>query len=206
MTDKDTIKNSIDSIEPTDGAKERMLANIRSKAETESKLKVTKPLGRILPLAACLALVVGIAFFNADDTKPTPLSDDGAAKSVQSTEHIEYVSSPSILEERLGFELPLPTNAANSVCAIIDGDTALVAFDSSGSQFELRSSKNGKGISDLAGTEVARSDIGGAVLSTIKNGGGVYLMLTWEENGVTHCIISADCSPDDIKSLYFSLP
>lgn len=205
--DNDIIKNSIDAIEPDAAAKVRMRANISAKAEKSRAAKraaVKKLCVRILPVAACIALFIAVFNLSPDDVA-LPLSGGGELRTAAEDVNTVYVDSVAELEERLDIKLPLPDACDSPVCAVMDGDIAVVSFNWHGRQYELRSAKDGD-LGSLDGEVIASAKVGSAVLDTVENGGGNYLVLTWDEGGAKHCLVSADCSPDDIRALYYSLP
>lgn len=209
MNDRDTVKKSIDAIEPENGAKERMLSNIRSKAnaeKSETKSRGIKNALHYLPLVACFAFVVLALWLLPRDDGTAVMSDEPAIRTAQHTDdRVEYVDGLEDVFQRLGIEPLLPNGAEVTSCAIMDGDTADVRFEWHGKSFELLCVK--QGAADLPGEEIASDFVeSGVELGARKVDGSTYLVLTWEHDGVSHCVISAECSSDDMRTLYYSLP
>lgn len=208
MNDRDTVKNSIDSIVPEDGAKERMLENIKAKAAAERKSDKKKRLVRYLPLAACFALVIALAaLLPEDDGDIALLSDDmGKSAAYHSEEGVEYVDSVGDIKARLGIEPAMPDDALPFSFAVMDDAVSVVGFKWHGQSFELFSAKNAADIPTLSGDEIASDLIGAAMLTAMQDKSDTYLSLTWSDGDAIHRVTSRDCSSGDMKTLYYSLP
>lgn len=209
MNDRDIVKNSIDAIEPKSGAKERMLKSIKTKAaaKPEAKAERKKTALRYLPLVACLALIiVGVSLLPKDEGIALLSDDTGARSAYHDADRVEYVDGIDELISALGIEPVLPEDAEIGSCTILDGSTADVRFEWHHKSFELLCAKQQGDIPELPGEKTASGFIGSAELCAIKNDDGTYLALTWERDGVLHCVISAECSSDDMRMLYYSLP
>lgn len=210
MNDRDTVKKSIDAIEPESGAKERMLSNIKAKADTEkseTKSSGIKNALHYLPLVACFAFAIIALWLLPKDDGTAVMSDEPGIRTAQHTEdRVEYVDGLEDILRRLGIEPQLPDGAEVTSCAVMDGDTADIRFEWHGKSFELLCVKLDEGEITLPGEEIASDFIESAELGAREVDGSTYLVLSWEHNGVSHRVISAECSSDDMRTLYYSLP
>lgn len=211
MTDRDIIKNSIESIEPREGAKERMLANIRLKAAAENSQKAPAAKGKTpmfmkiakwaLPLAACLVVAVTAVKVIPILTAP-PESDQGAMVG----NPFEQVNSPEEFEKRLGITLDAPEGASEIEYSIIDDTAADIRFTFGKNAYCLRASTQSGDFSGVNGVEAASEQIdseNSAVLFTIKSGADNFLKLTWSDGKVNYILSNTDGgSADEIKRIY----
>lgn len=208
MNDRETVKNSIDSIIPEDGAKERMLENIKAKAAAERKSDKKKNLVRYLPLAACFALVIALAALlpEGDDNIALLSGDMGKSAAYHSEEGVEHVDNADDIKARLGIDPAMPDDALPLSFAVVDDAVSVVRFKWHGHSFELFSAKNAADIPALSGKEIASDLIGTAILTAMQDKSGTYLSLTWSDGEAIHRVDSHDCSSGDMKTLYYSLP
>lgn len=209
------IRESIDGIGPSDGARERMLANIRRKAaeqtlreEKQPEKAKSVPFKRVvkwaLPIAACFAVAVIGAAVISNPSKPSGLPDTGTdvqlpspAADIQDAE--EYETIPGITADA-------PADAENVVYSIIDGSIADIIFDLKGHQYDLRSSKQGGDFSGIYATVIGEEPIDAstdAVLTTYRSGDEIYLKITWTDGAATCILSNTDgASADEIKAVY----
>ncbi|MGN0670309.1 MAG: hypothetical protein ACI4JZ_07145 [Oscillospiraceae bacterium] len=207
------IRKSIDNIEPAEGARERMLRNIKQKAANqqpvqaeETKSRKPIPFGSImkwaLPAAACFAvLIVGISVIPKQNTPPVdssegvmvgnPFGDDLTAEELQ---------------EQLGFSVDLPEEAENAAYNILDGNIANISFEYGGSSYLLRASKQSGDFSGINGTLIKSDKIDAAndaVLETIRGTDYNYFKLTWTDGAVTYILANnTEISAEDITEIY----
>lgn len=214
MTDHDIIKNSIEGIEPREGAKERMLANIRLKAQAQNTQSVqTAPAANkkapmfmriakwALPIAACL--VVAVTAVKVIPILTAPPNDD---KGVMGGSPFVTVSSAEELEQRLGIAIDAPEGASDVGYTMIDNSIAEVRFVFGENEYSLCASKQSGDFSGLYGVEAAAEQLdseNSAVLTTIVSGGQTFLKLTWTDGKINYILSNTDgASADEIKRIY----
>lgn len=219
MSEKNSIREEIDKIEPADGAKERMLQNIRKKAAEQQNTQVQEishskaiPFGKIAkwaaPIAACLVIaVVGVAVFRQQSVPVTP---------VDSSEPLEsgvLVGSPfsdemtaDELREQLGIDFKIPVNAENVVCYIMDGNIGDVRFDSDGGSFILRFSEQSGDFMGISGEPVSNEKIDAstnAVLETIADVEYSIYKISWTDGKLNYILSNnSETTSDTIKAIY----
>lgn len=219
MSEKNSIREEIDKIEPADGAKERMLQNIRKKAAEQQNTQVQEishskaiPFGKIAkwaaPIAACLVIaVVGVAVFRQQSVPVTP---------VDSSEPLEsgvLVGSPfsdemtaDELREQLGIDFKIPVNAENVVCYIMGGNIGDVRFDSDGGSFILRFSEQSGDFMGISGEPVSSEKIDAstnAVLVTIADVEYSIYKISWTDGKLNYILSNnSETTSDTIKAIY----
>jgi hypothetical protein len=212
------IQESINGIEPADGARERMLANIRRKAaeqalredmapEQPEKAKLL-PFKRItkwaLPIAACFAIAVIGAAVILNPSKPSDPPNTG--NDVQIPNPIVDIQDAEEFETRLGITADAPAGAENVICSIIDGNMADIVFDLEGRQYDLRASKQSGDFSGIYATVIKEDTIDAstdAVLTTYRSGDEIYLKITWTNGAATYILSNTDgASADELKAVY----
>lgn len=219
MSEKNSIREEIDKIEPADGAKERMLQNIRKKAAERQNTQVQEishskaiSFGKIAkwaaPIAACLVIaVVGVAVFRQQSVPVTP---------VDSSEPLEsgvLVGSPfsdemtaDELREQLGIDFKIPVNAENVVCYIMDGNIGDVRFESDGGSFILRFSEQSGDFMGISGEPVSNEKIDAstnAVLETIADVEYSIYKISWTDGKLNYILSNnSETTSDTIKAIY----
>ncbi len=216
MSENNSIREEIDKIEPADGAKERMLQNIRRKAAEQQNTQVQKsaqpkaiPFGKIArwaaPLAACLAIaVVGIAVFHQQSVPVAPTGSDESG--VLGGSPFSDEMSTEELHEQLGIDFKIPANAENVVCYIMDGNIGDVRFDIDGGSYILRFSEQSGDFMGISGTPHSSEKIDAstnAVLDTIGSVEYPIYKISWT-NGEINYILSNNSETDagTIKAIY----
>ena len=212
------IRESIIGIEPANGARERMLANIRRKADQQAlrgdlepkqpeKAKAL-PFKRImkwaLPIAACFAVAVIGAAAILNPSKPSGPSD--TESDAQIPHPAADVQDAEEFERRLGITADAPADAENVIYSVIDANMADIVFDLEGHQYDLRASKQSGDFSGIYATVIKEDVIDAAddaVLTTFRSGDEIYLMITWTDGATTYILSNADgASADEIKAVY----
>ncbi len=197
---ENNLQKAIDGIEPSEGAKERMLANIRRKAAQQSKQEeaVQKPpvlwlvsaKKWVLPLAACLA----IAAFGAT-VMPQLLKSHNEHEVVSAVEMgnpFVEVKDAQDFESRLGIKTDAPDGAEDVVYHIIDGQIADIDFLSGEHRYNLRASRQKDDFSGLYGEEAGTKQLDSgknALLTVLQCEPEVFLKITWTE-GDLHFVLS----------------
>lgn len=208
------IRKSIDNIEPADGARERMLQNIRRKAAEQQSAEIAQksekpkamPLNRILkwalPVAACFAiLLVGINVIPKLGAAPVE-SDE----SVLGGNPFAGEMSAEELQEKLGFSIDVPEGSENASYNVLDGNIANISFEYDGNSYTLRASKQSGDFSGINGTLIKSDKIdvaNDAVLETIRGMEYNSFKLTWTDGAVTYILMNNNgISADDITGVY----
>ena len=188
------VKKAFDAIEPEDGTRERMYANILKKtaaqraaapeenadapaAESNASPKtVPLPARRPTPrwkrysaMAACLALVTTLTIgflhpFFAGDS-------EGNEPPVLGGSPFEDVQSAADFEEKLGFVIDAPEGAENVTYCIYDGEIACVDFTLDGHEYTYEASKLDGNFSRAEGEAVGSTALNaeyGAVLDRVS--------------------------------------
>ncbi|MGN0679951.1 MAG: hypothetical protein ACI4JS_09840 [Oscillospiraceae bacterium] len=209
MNENNSFKEIIDTIEPAEGAKERMLQNIKRKAETQTVQNTSsKPSSLVkimkwaLPAAACLAIVV-VGINLLPRLRSTPIGNESG---VQIPNPFVGVNTLDEIEEQLGISVKLPDGAENAAYFIIDGSIASIDFEYGGKSYTLRASKQSGDFSGINGTLINSDKIDAAndaVLETIRGFEYNYFKLMWTDGAVTYILANnAEISTDDITGVY----
>lgn len=188
------VKKAFDAIEPEDGTRERMYANILKKAAAQraaapeenadapaaesnaSPKTVPLPAHRPTPrwkrysaMAACLALVTTLTIgflhpFFAGDS-------EGNEPPVLGGSPFEDVQSAADFEEKLGFVIDAPEGAENVTYCIYDGEIARVDFALDGRGYTYEAAKLDGNFSRADGEAVGSTALNaeyGAVLDRVS--------------------------------------
>ena len=188
------VKKAFNAIEPEDGTRERMYANILKKAAAQraaapeenadapaaesnaSPKTVPLPARRPTPrwkrysaMAACLALVttLTIGFLH-----PFFVGDsEGNEPPVLGGSPFEDVQSAADFEEKLGFVIDAPEGAENVTYCIYDGEIACVDFTLDGHEYTYEAAKLDGNFSRAEGEAVGSTALNaeyGAVLDRVS--------------------------------------
>ena len=147
------MKKAFDAVEPENGAKERMYANILKKAAAQKAVQFpesapaeeksvpqkrhgTPAWQRWGSLAACLVLVAAIGFVLPRLTQHAEPDDSALLGGAP----FEDVQSAADFED-LGFTIDAPENAEDVSYCILDGEIAQVTFTLDGHSYTYRASK-----------------------------------------------------------------
>ena len=204
------IRGAVDSIQPVEGAKERMLNNIKQKAaaQTEAKqntnpIKISKIIRWAVPVAACFALLlVGVKTIPMLTDKP-PV--DTSSSGLQDASPIMSVNSAEEITERLGIEIDAPEGAEGVFYAIIDGNIAEVQFTVDGNLYYLRASAQSGDLSGLYGKESAPEIIdseNSATISGVLCGDLSYCKIRWTDGKTNFSLVGNRENADKIKEIY----
>ena len=219
MSENNSIREEIDRIEPADGAKERMLRNIRQKAEEQQNTQVQGssrskaiPFGKIArwaaPLAACLVIaVVGIAVFRQQSVPVAPVEPSEPMESgVMVGSPFSDEMSPEELREQLGIDFSIPDGAENVVCYIMDGNIGDVRFEIGGSSYILRFSEQSGDFMGINGTPLSSEKIdasANAVLDTIESVEYPIYKISWTNGKINYTLSNnGETDAETIKAVY----
>ena len=198
---EDRIPESIEDIEPSAGAKERMLANIRRKAAEQNAMKVHEPapqakaasmnkvtstsaiLKWAMPMAACLVIAI-----------------------VQIGNPFVSVEGAQEFKTKLGIVLNAPEGAENVEYTIIDNEMANIDFNYAEHSYTLRASKQGGDFSGLYGTDAGSEQIDSstdALLTAIRSEEEIYRKLEWTDGKIRYVLLNTDgADPEQMKEIY----
>lgn len=203
---KNKIQNSVNSVEPENGAKERMYQNIMKKAQQQTaaveKKKKPIPFARYaLPVAACLCLII----FGAARLIPssTPVEPDGNNVQIANP----FVEADSAEDfKSIAISLDAPDDAKNVRYAIIDNEIVDVQFELNGASFTARASVQSGDFSGLNGSEEELEAIDAAynaVLSVVHIDSEQIYKVTWTNGNANYCLYAADeVQSEQIKAAY----
>ena len=219
MSEHNSIREEIDKIEPADGAKERMLRNIRLKAAEQQNAQVQEsgpskaiPFMKIArwaaPIAACLVIaVVGVAVFRQQSVPVTPaessMPEEGG---MLGGSPFSDEMSPEELREQLGIQFSIPDNAENVVCYIMDGNIGDVRFDSGGGSYTLRFSEQSGDFMEIYGEVLSSEKIDAstnAVLDTFESVEYPIYKITWTDGRLTYILSNnSEVTAEAITAIY----
>lgn len=197
------IKSSISSVEPENGAKERMYQNIMKKTQQQTapakkKSKTISFARYALPVAACLCLII----FGAARLIPwsTPGGND-----VQVGNPFAEVDSAENFKS-IAISLDAPDDAENVRYAIIDNEIVDVQFELGGAGFTARASVQSGDFSGLNGSEEELETIDAAynaVLSVVHIDSEDIYKVTWTNGKANYCLYAADgVQSEQVKTAY----
>lgn len=188
-----TIRSAFEEIIPPNGARERMLKNIKRKAKEKTKPGFLNCTKFLMPAAACL--VVGIIAAVGIDKAPAVSQTQTLSKPANSV----WTEEPdATFAEELGISIEAPEGAINVKHRIIDDSIADISFEYSGIEYTLRASKKGGDFSGISGTAVMSKLIGedpdkGAVLTAVEtSSNGNFLKLEWNSEKTKYYLICPD--------------
>lgn len=209
---ENNIRNSIDRIEPADGAKERMLKNIRQKAAMQQpaeqpaqpkKNPKVVSFHRIArwaaPVAACFVLLIAGSFF-LNDTPPVSDPSD-----VQALPPFAAVDSPQEITDLLGIEIHTPADAENVQCSLLDGQIAQIDFSWNGQEYTIRASAQDGDFSGVHGEESEPEllDAETNAQYTVIPGEEIsYGKIFWTDGKIRFYLTGSGERPEEIKDVY----
>lgn len=188
----ETIKPAIDEITPADGAKERMLANIKRKAEAGKTKPISVSLAKwAAPLAACL--IVAVITAAGVRMIPTLSQTQITSDPEQVGNPVRLVDSAAAFNEELGISVDAPEGSKNVQYRIVDDEIADISFVYNNTVCTLRASEKNGDFSGIDGTAVISELIdseNNAMLTTETTPSGeAFLKLIWSA-GKTKYILS----------------
>ena len=209
------VKKAFNAIEPEDGTRERMYANILKKAAAQraaapeenadapaaesnaSPKTVPLPARRPTPrwkrysaMAACLALVTTLTIgflhpFFAGDS-------EGNEPPVLGGSPFEDVQSAADLEEKLGFVIDAPEGAENVTYCIYDGEIACVDFTLDGHEYTYEASKLDGNFSRADGEAVGSTALNAEYGATLDRASLDTWRTHWNRDDVSYYLMNFD--------------
>ena len=208
------IRKSIDDIQPANGAKERMLANIKRKAASGANQERPEKRPEILPyhsmkkwalpVAACLAIgVIGMAVV------PHLLRSHNRNNIVSPVEMgnpFVEVDGADEFESQMGITMDAPDGVEDVSYHIIDGIIAETDFTVDGHCYSLRATKESGDYSGLYGTETRTEQLDSernVILTVIQSEEEFFTKITWSDSGVNYILSNTDgASENEIKAVW----
>lgn len=201
MIDNDnnkTINSAFDEIIPANGARERMLANIKRKAKAKNPRSIAVKLAKLaMPIAACLVIAVIAAV--EIKTLPTISQGQETSEPAKVGSNVRFADSAAVFTEELGITINAPEGSKNVQYRIIDNEIADISFVYHGINYTLRASEKSGDFSGINGTAVLSELIGddcdnGAVLTAVENfSSEAFLKLEWNAGKTKYFL----CCPDN---------
>lgn len=209
------VKKAFNAIEPEDGTRERMYANILKKAAAQraaapeenadapaaesnaSPKTVPLPARRPTPrwkrysaMAACLALVTTLTIgflhpFFAGDS-------EGNEPPVLGGSPFEDVQSAADLEEKLGFVIDAPEGAENVTYCIYDGEIARVDFTLDGRGYTYEAAKLDGNFSRADGEAVGSTALNAEYGATLDRVSLDTWRAHWNRDDVSYYLTNFD--------------
>ena len=195
LDNNETIKFAVDEIIPANGAKERMLTNIKRKAGTQNPKPISVRLSKWAALpAACLA----VAVITAVGTKVIPMLSASQITSdpVKVGSSVRSVNSAEAFTDELGISVDAPIGSKNVQYRIIDDEIADISFVYNNIDYTLRASKQNGDFSGISGTAILSKLIGddnNAMLTAVTDPSNeAYLKLEWNSEKTQYILSCAD--------------
>ena len=215
------IRKAFDEIEPEEGARERMYANILKKAAAQGERKeeqkearqgAWEPVTELKPapqkhrpaawrrwggLAACLALVLALSAVLPRVVNGGQPSDPP----VLGGSPFEDVTGPEDFE-KLGFTIDAPAGAENRYYCIYDGKIARVDFTLDGHEYTYEAAKLEGNFSRAEGEAVGSVSLGAALGATLDRVSPDTWRAHWSRDGVSYYLTNFDgAGEEDISAV-----
>ena len=214
------VQETLDSIEPAEGAKERMYANILRKASAQEtpiqeaaanasvnrkrsgKVTLLRLTRWALPVAACLVLLI-VGAIKLSGHKPSDIidtqggdpTDSAFAGGAQQPSGITEYGSSEALKKATGLEVLAPQGSEEVLYCSVGTDIAEVSFTVSGKQYTLRASKRDDDFSGLYGEEINHTVAdkeNGAVLTALRDEGVTFNKIEWKAGDTNYVLMNTD--------------
>lgn len=216
MSENNSIREEIDKIEPADGAKERMLQNIRRKAAEQQNTQIQesdkpkaipfmKTARWAAPIAACLMIaVVGVSVFRQQSV-PVESSEPMESGVMVGSPFSDEMTADE-LREQLGIDFKIPTNSENVTCFIMDGNIGDVRFEIDGGSYILRFSEQSGDFMGINGTATSSEKIDAstnAVLDTIASVEYPIYKVSWTDGKLNYILSNnSETTSETIQAIY----
>ncbi len=200
MSENKIIRNSIEKIEPSEGAEERMYKNIMQKAAAEKAPKKSISLYRCASaLAACfvVAAAAGIFITNQNDGSIADPSAEVTTAVSSETDDNVCIGNPFAEEFTLedirewGLDFAVPEGAEDISYMIFDSTLVRISFALNGSRYDYNVSTEDGDISgiyeDTAETRQL-TESGGTLEITVSG----YYKAFWDGEKYRYCLSGTD--------------
>lgn len=203
--DRERIRKAIDSIEPEECARERMLAGIKSKAKAEEqrrRMMRSRSL-RWLAAAACFCLVVLGAFRFSGVLGGNVTPPDGTVEQsdppVLAGSPYEDVADADALYEKTGVRIDAPARAEAVSYSVYDKSIAHVRFTRDGVTYTVMAAAKSGDFSGVGGETLSSEMIDAktsAMLTKVKSDfSGEKWKVAWTDGRISYyltCTAEAD--------------
>ncbi len=205
----DDFINSINKIEPQEGARERMLANIRQKSQKKKVVSFATIAKIVIPVAAGLiiALVGSMVIPNITDTEKSTKQEETETEGLMQTGNpFVLVEGPQDFESTLGLTIDAPESATDVSYYIISNQIANIYFYYNDLSYVYRASKVLDEIDGLYG-EIKSSTVideeTNATLDVVADGEFEYFRIIWQKDDITYSLVNTDGSTiEEMTALY----
>ena len=185
----------MDRIEITEGMRRRILQNIRQTPQKKAPEKPKKSgIYRVLlPLAACLVLLVGVLSVPA--LRKESREEESPVPSIQAVNGIMEAESPEKLSEMVGFKVlglsELPFEVRSVTCASCWGNMAQIEYTGDNISCTYRQSR---GTEDNSGDYTAyeiteKRTMGGAEVTLKGHAADEYLAAVWTDGTFSFSVL-----------------
>lgn len=209
--DRERIRKAIDSIEPEEGARERMLAGIKSKAKAEEQRRrmVRSRSLRWLAAAACFCLVVLGAFrfsgvLGGNNVTPPDGTVEQSDPPVMDGSPYEDVANADELYEKTGVRIDVPARAEAVGYSVYDKSIAHVRFTRDGVTYTVMAAAKSGDFSGVDG-ETLSSEMIDAKTSAVMTKVNVVFSgekwkVAWTDGRVSYYLTCpADADAEAVK-------
>lgn len=203
--DRERIRKAIDSIEPEEGARERMLAGIKAKAKAEEQRRRMMRSRSLqwLAAAACFCLVVLGAFRFSGVLGGNVTPPDGTMEQSNPPVMVggpyEDVANADVLYEKTGVRINAPDGAEDVMYSVYDKSIAHVIFTREGVTYVVMAAAKSGDFSGVSGETLSSEMIDAkmsAVMTKVKDDfSGEKWKVAWTDGRVSYyltCPAEAD--------------
>lgn len=204
--DRERIRKAIDSIEPEEGARERMLAGIKLKAKAEEQRRRMMRSRSLqwLAAAACFCLVVlGVFRFSGvlggNNVNPPDGTVGQSDPPVMAGSPYEDVANADALYEKTGVRIDAPAGAEDVMYSVYDKSIANVIFTREGVTYVVMAAAKSGDFSGVGGEMLSSEMIDAktsAVMTKVKDDfSGEKWKVAWTDGRISYyltCPAAAD--------------
>ena len=206
--DRERIRKAIDSIEPEEGARERMLAGIKSKAEEQRRRVMRSRSLQWLAAAACFCLVVWGAFRFSGVLGGNVTPPDGTVEQsdppVMAGSPYEDVADADALYEKTGVRIDAPAGAEDVMYSVYDKSIAHLIFTREGVTYAVMAAAKSGDFSGVGGETLSSEMIDAktsAVLTKVNDDfSGEKWKVAWTDGRISYYLTCpADADAEAVK-------
>lgn len=208
--DRERIRKAIDSIEPEEGARERMLAGIKSKAKAEEQRRRVMRSRSLqwLAAAACFCLVVWGAFRFSGVLGGNVTPPDGTVEQsdplVMAGSPYEDVADADALYEKTGVRIDAPAGAEDVMYSVYDKSIAHLIFTREGVTYAVMAAAKSGDFSGVGGETLSSEMIDAktsAVLTKVNDDfSGEKWKVAWTDGRISYYLTCpADADAEAVK-------
>ncbi len=208
--DRERIRKAIDSIEPEEGARERMLAGIKAKAKAEEQRRRMMRSRSLqwLAAAACFCLVVWGAFRFSGVLGGNVTPPDGTVGQsdppVMVGSPCEDVANADALYKKTGVRIDAPDGAEDVMYSVYDKSIAHLIFTREGVTYVVMAAAKSGDFSGVSGETLSSEMIDAkmsAVMTKVKDDfSGEKWKVAWTDGRVSYYLTCpAEANADAVK-------